>query len=237
MYMKHALGIQEYATSQGRNIIIIPISCQSPSPPTVSDLNIRIDPDWQLDPDRPGVLLMTSGTTGPSKGVVHARKLFANSHPKLTCEGVYLCHRSASWMGGLLPLVTGLCRGAQLDIVERDPCQIWERLRHGRITVLRSAPVVWLNLMEYYQEVICKLAPEVIEEYTRGVRNLRSASTGSGYLLPHVRRFWMDEMDLPMLIVYAGTEMGGPVTVRKSLIYPDDEVSKTNGLNHFCDLR
>ncbi|KAJ5553982.1 hypothetical protein N7513_003941 [Penicillium frequentans] len=223
VHMKHALGIQEYAASQGRNIIIIPISCQGPSPPTVSDLNIRIDPDWQLDPDRPGVLLMTSGTTGPSKGVIHARKLFANAHSKLTSEDVYLCHRSASWMGGLLPLVTGLCRGTQLDIVERDPCQIWERLRHGRITVIRSAPVVWLNLMEYYQEVICKLAPEVIEEYTRGVRNLRSASTGSGYLLPHVRRFWIDEMGLPMLMVYAGTEMGGPVTVRKSLIYPDDE--------------
>ncbi|KAJ5987327.1 hypothetical protein N7451_011692 [Penicillium sp. IBT 35674x] len=223
IHMTHALGIQDYAASQGRNIIIVPISCQSPSPPTVSELNIRIDPDWQLDPDRPGLLMMTSGTTGPSKGVIHARKLFAISSAELTTEDTYLCHRSAAWMGGLLPLTAGLCRGTKLDIVKRDSCQIWERLRHGGITILRSAPAVWLNLMEYYQEVICKLAPEIIEKYTCGVRSLRSASTGAGYLLPHVRRFWVDEMGLRMLAAYAGTEMGGPVTIRRSLDFSDDE--------------
>ncbi|OKP14270.1 Acyl-CoA synthetase family member 3, mitochondrial [Penicillium subrubescens] len=126
-------------------------------------------------------------------------------------------------MGGIMPLIAGLCRGVQLEIVTRDASVIWERLRTGKVTALRSAPGIWANLMNYYKETISNLTPHVIEQYIRGVQNLHSAITSGGYLLPHVRRFWVDEMNLPMSMTYAGTEMGGPAIYRSSLHFPDEE--------------
>ncbi|KAJ5486108.1 hypothetical protein N7530_000408 [Penicillium desertorum] len=187
MEMEHAMSIKAYASSQGENIIAIPISFLNPSPPTLSHLRIRIDPRWKLDSNQPGLLIMTSGTTGPSKGVIHARRIFTHALRYLTNEDVFLCHRSAAWMGGIMPLIAGLCRGVQLEIVTRDASVLWERLRTGKVTVLRSAPGIWANLMNYYKETISNLTPHVREQYIRGVQNLHSAVTSGGYLLPHRR--------------------------------------------------
>lgn len=236
MEMEHAMSIKAYASSQGENIIAIPISFLNPNPPTLSHLRIRIDPRWKLDSNQPGLLIMTSGTTGPSKGVIHARRIFTRALQYLTNEDVILCHRSAAWMGGIMSLIAGICRGVQLEIVTRDASVIWERLRTGKITVLRSAPAIWANLMNYYKETISNLTPHVVEQYIRGVQNLHSAITSGGYLLPHVRRFWIDEMNLPMSMTYAGTEMGGPAIYRSLLNFPDEEVRKVGVLYLLCDM-
>ena len=228
------MSIKAFAASQGDEIVVIPISFLNPCPPNLLHLCITIDPRNKIDPNRPGLLVMTSGTTGPSKGVIHARKFFTHALRYLTSNDVFLHHRPAAWMGGLVPLITGMCRGVQLELVKPDASIIWERLRIGRVTVLRSVPPVWGLLMNYYKETISKMAPQKIEEYMSGLRNLRVVIASSGYLQHHVRKFWAEEMNLPMSITYAGTEMGGPVTSRSSFNLSDDEVCKFHILASNC---
>lgn len=223
-HFKRASKIKEYAASQTQNVHIVPITSQNPRPQRLSDLNFDINPSCRIDPAQPSLLIMTSGTTGPSKGVVHSRRLFPLAYSFLSDTDAFLCHRSSTWIAGLTPLISGILRGTQLEIVARDASMIWNRLASGKITVFYSVPAVWSALMDYYRGTICNLAPQYMKLYARGLYNLRVAIASSGYLLPDVRKFWTEEFGKPITAVYAVTELGGMVTSRTMGRYEDDEV-------------
>jgi malonyl-CoA/methylmalonyl-CoA synthetase len=224
MHMKRALRIKNYAAAEGLAVHIVPISMKTLPPRRLSDLRIHIDPTWTIDPERPSVLIMTSGTTGPSKAVIHGRKLFSLAYSFLEPGDVFLVHRSSAWIAGLTPLVSGVLRGAQLEIVSRDIRTIWDRFRSGRITVFYSVPSVWSALMDYYQGTISNLSPKLQRAYRQGLSHIRLANVTGGSLLPHVRRFWTDELQIPLAITYAATELGGLATMRNPCPFPDDKV-------------
>lgn len=225
MHFKRASAIKDYAASQENPIHTVPITFDNPKPTHLSDLKIEIDRNCTIDRCRPSALIMTSGTTGPSKGVVHGRGLFPQAYLFLNDEDVFLVHRSSTWIAGLTPLISGLLRGAQLQIVTRDASMIWERLNSGEITVLYSVPAVWSALMDYYKGRIGNLGLEAVKSYSRAIHNLRIAMVSSGYLLPHVRRFWTEDFGKSITAVYAVTELGGMVTSRMMGPFEDDEVS------------
>ncbi|KAJ5300657.1 uncharacterized protein N7443_005659 [Penicillium atrosanguineum] len=223
MHMKQALKIKARAAAKQQAIHIVPITVQAPSPRHFSDLRTSIDPDWTIDPKRPSVLIMTSGTTGPSKAVVHGRRLFSLAYSFLKPGDVFLAHRSSAWIAGLTPLVSGILRGAQLEIVSRDIATIWDRFQSGRITVFYSVPSIWSALMDYYQSIICNLPPKIHAGYKQGASYIRLANVTGGSLLPHVRQFWTEELQMPLVITYAATEVGGLATMRNPAPFPDDK--------------
>lgn len=225
--MKQALRIKEYAAAEGQIIYIVPIAIQTPRPRHLSDLRIDIDPTWTIDPKQPSVLIMTSGTTGPSKAVIHGRKLFSLAYSFLKPGDVFLAHRSSAWIAGLTPLISGILRGAQLEIVSRDIQTIWDCFRSGRISIFYSVPSVWSALMDYYVGTISSLAPTIQKAYRQGIHQIRLANVTGGSLLPHVRQFWTDELHMPLAITYAATEVGGLATMRSPCPFPDDKVRGT----------
>lgn len=198
---------------------------QARSPQRLSDLRISIDPKWTIDQKRPSVLIMTSGTTGPGKAVIHGRKLFSLAYSFLKPGDVFLAHRSSAWIAGLTPLVSGVLRGAQLEIVSRDIATIWDRFRSGRVTVFYSVPSVWSALMNHYQSIVCNLPPKMHAAYKQGASHIRLANVTGGSLLPHVRQFWTEELQMPLAITYAATELGGLATMRSPAPFPDEKVS------------
>ncbi|KAJ6012980.1 hypothetical protein N7522_003335 [Penicillium canescens] len=200
---------------------LIPTTFNIASPGTLLKANVKINQDLMVEQTRPGLIISTSGTTGPPKLVVHGRGLFA-SGAHYQSGDVFLCHRSPVWFGGLWPLISVVLARAKLRIVARDASVIWESLRSDQITFLSTVPAVWTQLMEYYQSHISNLAHEQAEAYRQGVQKLRRAIVSSSSLLPSVQKFWADKMQRPLMVVYAATELGGAALVRAPAAFPDE---------------
>lgn len=167
--MKRVLSIKDYAATERQTAHIMPVVMQNPRPRHSSDLRIDIDPTWTIGPSRPSVLIMTSGTTGPSKALIHGRKLFSLAYSFLKPGDVFLDRRSSAWIAGLTPLISGILRGAQLEIVSRHIRTIWDLLRSGGISVFYSVPSVWSALMDFYVGTISSLASMIQKAYRQGI--------------------------------------------------------------------
>ncbi|KAJ6030002.1 hypothetical protein N7460_010268 [Penicillium canescens] len=221
LYLNHALEIKKYADGEGTDLYVVPTTFNIASPGTLLKANVKINQDLMVEQTRPGLIISTSGTTGPPKLVVHGRGLFA-SGAHYQSGDVFLCHRSPVWFGGLWPLISVVLARAKLRIVARDASVIWESLRSDQITFLSTVPAVWTQLMEYYQSHISNLAHEQAEAYRQGVQKLRRAIVSSSSLLPSVQKFWADKMQRPLMVVYAATELGGAALVRAPAAFPDE---------------
>ncbi|KAF9888848.1 hypothetical protein FE257_008217 [Aspergillus nanangensis] len=218
LLLSHALEIKKYADGEGTDLYVVPITFNTAS---FGDFNVEINQDLTVEPSRPGLFISTSGTTGPPKLVIHGRGIFVP--PRVyRSGGVFLCHRSPVWFGGLMPLISVVLARAQLRIVARDASIIWESLRCDRVTFLSTVPAVWTQLMEYYQSHIRNLSREQVNLYQQGVQNLHRAVVSSSSLLPSVQKFWEDEMQRPLMVVYAATELGGGALARRPGKFPAD---------------
>ncbi|GFF36871.1 hypothetical protein IFM51744_03272 [Aspergillus udagawae] len=203
--LKRATEIQQYVDSQQdrRKVGIVPISIKYS---TVSIPQFEVDKGMTLAPTRPGLVMFTSGTTGPPKGVVHDRTIFY-TRPGLTTDDVILSHRPVHWISGALPLIVGFMKGSRVEITEPDVKVIWERLRKGGVTRLTCGPPIYTKLMKHFQEVLSVLSPEERDEYVRGARGLRVAGVIGQVCAPSMLRFWREVIGKPLTIFYGSTEM------------------------------
>ncbi|GIK06541.1 putative NRPS-like protein biosynthetic cluster [Aspergillus viridinutans] len=203
--LKRAIEIQQYVDSQqdGGKVAIVPITIKCSA---VSVPQVEIDKEMTIAPTRPSLVLFTSGTTGPPKGVVHDRTIFYTS-PGLTPDDVLLSHRPVHWVSGTLPLIKGLMEGSRVEITEPDVQVIWERLRKGGVTLLTCGPPMYTKLMKHFQEGLNVLSPEERDEYVRGARGLRLARVSGQVSAPSMLRFWREVIGKPLTVCYGSTEM------------------------------
>ncbi|KAB8272175.1 hypothetical protein BDV30DRAFT_227580 [Aspergillus minisclerotigenes] len=222
LYIQRAIGIQQFAASQGTDIVVIPITFNNLPPKALSELNIDINPTAVIDPGKPGVLACTSGTAGPGKLVVHARKILL-PQVKVGDTHVHICCMGVVWLGILVQLLKAPLSGDRLEITAPTAAAIWERLRIGKVTQLRCTALIWTLLMQYYRECIIKRAPEQVGSYLRGLRGLRVAINYGQPLPSHVGMFWTEELGLPLWIGYGATEMGDVPIMRRAGPFLDDK--------------
>jgi malonyl-CoA/methylmalonyl-CoA synthetase len=202
--------LQHHATSNGLPTTLLPIHTNlSPTIDPTSPL-IAVSPAIEISPHRPGLLLFTSGTTGPPKGVIHARRLFYNMRRASSSTDVFLSHCPPHWIGGTLPLIRHPLAGVRVEMIPSDPSVIWNRLRDGGVTIFLGPPRLWTLMMRHFQDRIATNLPsDVVDAYVRGARQLRVAHVTGSMPYNALLRFWREDIGRPLQVSYGSTELGG----------------------------
>jgi fatty-acyl-CoA synthase len=170
------------------------------------------------DPDRPVLLVYTSGTTGRPKGAVHTvANLLANAHAAATAQGLGPHDRVLT----LLPLfhVGGLC------------IQTLPALLTGATVVLhpRFDPQAALRDIDAFDITTTVMVPAVMKAViqhplfaTTRMSHLRALWAGSSVLPDDLVRVWLAR-GVPVCNVYGATETG-PFSIALSVPYAQSHV-------------
>lgn len=163
--------------------------------------------------ETPSILFFTSGTTGPPKGVLHARRSL-NKYALLdeeTEENDELCiiPRGAFWSIYFTKLFQMLLVGVRVEVHNfgRNYKLIWEKLREKTGTKITLSPTFWYGMMKHFQTQISKLPEPKVREYIAGVQYLRDAAATGAMPSERVKQFWQELRGGRLLrIQYGSTE-------------------------------
>ncbi|KAE8152784.1 hypothetical protein BDV25DRAFT_170018 [Aspergillus avenaceus] len=158
------------------------------NPPMTPSPHIQIDPAMTLDPKSPGLLIFTSGTTGPPKGVVRPRCVWYANLPEVPSDHV-------------------VTAGARIEVIEDTPGAIWESFAKGQVTLFTAPPITFAALMRYFQENLDRLPGEQRNRYIEGARVLRRVVVSGGVTWPKVMEFWNQLLGHPLRNMYSSTEV------------------------------
>jgi malonyl-CoA/methylmalonyl-CoA synthetase len=176
---------------------------------------LRAGPTGQLpdvSPDRPCLMLYTSGTTGRPKGVVITHR---NLHAQLESlseawawsKGDHiLLHLPLHHVHGIVNVLTSaLWHGATCEVLPRfRPIDVWERLARGEVTLYMAVPTVYRRLIDAWEEA----DGATRDAWSAGASACRLMVSGSAALPVPVLRRWEQITGHRLLERYGMTEIG-----------------------------
>jgi malonyl-CoA/methylmalonyl-CoA synthetase len=233
----------EKVTREGRdeNFRCIPIK-DTLQTPCLSTEDIYISTNGSLDENAPGVVIFTSGTTGPPKGAVMRRSFTHDFAYQIAdhygfSEGDVLLHclpvHHATGIGVMFfpPLIAGATIEFRSGGFDEE--WMWKRWREGavnpakRLAFFSGVPTIFMRMRRHYQQVLSKLQPALIAEYVAGARQFRAVLCGTSALPHPIAEFWTDLLQNRIVQRYGGTEFGAVYKVRMGdLDVPDGSVGE-----------
>jgi len=182
-----------------------------------------ISSDEYIDLNKSGLVIFTSGTTGPPKGAVKRRgffydvaTIFADAYDMR--EGdlvlhVLPVHHATGITMTLLPfLFAGAC--IEFRSGGFDTEWIWERIKQGDLTFFSGVPTMYMRLMQTYEKKIAKLPDTEREPYVQGARRIRTMLCGTSALPTPLSQKWKTLRNgTEIMTRYGGTEFGNTFTV------------------------
>ena len=192
----------------------IPAAASTFTPPLNPD-EIVISTDPYLDDNAPGVVIFTSGTTGPPKGSVMRRAytfdgaLAVADHYEMTQNDVLLHVLPVHHATGLgIMFFPALISGMLIEFRSGSfsPEWVWERWRKGGITFFSGVPTIYMRMMRYFQQTLAS-RPNV-REYVDGARTLRACLCGTSALPKPIADFWAELLGRKIVLRYGASEIG-----------------------------
>ena len=222
-------------------LVCIPIGPSRWNPP-LNPTDILVSSDCYLDDNAPGVVIFTSGTTGPPKGAVMRRgfifdeALAVVDHYNITREDVLLHLLPVHHATGIgMMFFPFLVAGATLEFKSGsfDLEWTWNRWRQGGITFFSGVPTIYMRMMRYFQQNLSSRSDT--QEFIAGARKLRACICGTSALPKPIADFWANLLGQKILLRYGSTEIGAVFKVRLG----DTNVPDGSVGNIFagCDVR
>ncbi|KAK3071403.1 hypothetical protein LTR53_008680 [Teratosphaeriaceae sp. CCFEE 6253] len=199
--------------------------------------------DPYLSDNAPGVVIFTSGTTGPPKGAVMRRgytfegALAVADHYRITPDDVLLHLLPVHHATGLgIMFFPFLISGALIEFKSHgfSPEWTWDRWRQGGITFFSGVPTIYMRMRRYFEQTLSKQAD--VDQYLAGARQLRACLCGTSALPKPIADFWTEILGKKILLRYGATEIGAvyKVAYDKPDSVPDGSVGT---LFAGCDVR
>lgn len=188
-------------------------SCSiSTSAPPFDTEKIEIDTTKTLSPDGPGVVFLTSGTSGPPKAAVLPRQSLALQNTA-SSGGAGINFRPGHWIGGADTMILPILAGQSLHCIGQNAGvdEILQAFLDHRIThTLLGAPLL-PRLKDAITGPSGVLSDEARLKYGNIFRGMSTIRCGGGNVDPEVRDFWTDLTGLAFENFYASTEVGARV--------------------------
>jgi malonyl-CoA/methylmalonyl-CoA synthetase len=197
--------------------------------PTLDSTDILISSDRSLEENAPGVVIFTSGTTGPPKGAVMRRSfvfdcaLSVADHYRIREDDVMLhvlpVHHATGVGINFFPF---LISGSRIEFRSGgfDEVWMWERWKQGavnarqRLTFFSGVPTIYMRMRRHYQRKLAKLPSKEIAKYIAGARQFRACLCGTSALPQPLNEFWTTLMQKKIIQRYGATEFGAVLKVR-----------------------
>ncbi|KAF5012776.1 hypothetical protein FDECE_1196 [Fusarium decemcellulare] len=225
---------------QGENpkFFALPIA-EGLNQPRIPLAEIFISSDHELPLSGPGLVIFTSGTTGPPKGALKKRSFYMNNSEtfanwwRLGENDVVLHvlpvhHSTGLSVTFLAPLISGACVefGAKARF---SAAAMWERWLQGGLTVFSGVPTMYQRMMRYYEDEIVKKGPQEASKYADAARAFRLLLCGTSALPFSLQTKWIKLLggERRILERYGGTEFSGIFSVQPGdMKNPDGSVGK-----------
>jgi acyl-coenzyme A synthetase/AMP-(fatty) acid ligase len=213
--------LRAFANKNGGDpLLVLPIAYNSPPIPAIA---ISIDESAYLDPNGPGFVCMTSGTTGYSKGVI-IRRTCLTSHPVLlmpagsepleTQGGAQINYNESHWLGGAKNVIESLALGKMVFALEcpagaRDVLEVF---KNNHITYFIFNPALLRGMKDILtgDEELTKDKQETFSAYFKGLGFFLCIG---GLLEQPTVDFWEAVIGLPLQCRYGASELTGLVTL------------------------
>lgn len=186
--------------------------------------DIVISSDHLLSYLGTGLVIFTSGTSGPPKGVAKQRKfldmgaqtvaLWYNLQPDDVVLHILPVHHATGIGINFVPF---LLAGATIEFHSSgfDPSEVWDRWRRGGLTFFSGVPTIYMRLMRYFQEDICQRPASEVKAYVDAARSFRLMVSGSAALPFSLQKKWIELLDGKRVLErYGSTEANIVFTVK-----------------------
>ena len=216
--------------SSNPDFICVPINSFQGSP-SIPPKDILISSNRYQDPNSAGVIIFTSGTSGPPKAAVLRRSSISDGAMSFTeqiniREGDVLQHllpvhhATGIWVSFFPFLLAGAC--IEFKPGNFDPKWCWERWRQGGITHFTGVPTIYMRMMRFYQEHLTKLPTAELLSYNKAATDLRVMICGTSALPQPINEFWTKTRGGCKIVQrYGATETG---VVFNMPTYENDDV-------------